>query len=145
MRTEDIRACEGIVRDLPKMQMSLGWMERATEGGGYDCERVQGGSRLPAAVRLSENRMRDDTQKAVERMKCAIDALDGRTKEIVVNVYILGMKHEDAAVKLGMNRRTLSRRCREAMEEIAPDVLPLYGKVIAWRDEWENSIVRAWT
>lgn len=146
MRIEDIRACEGIMRDIPKMSASLVAMERSSHGNLLnDIGKVQGGEHIPAAVRLSEDRIRNGTIETIQKASDIINELPHELREIIVDVYFLGMRHEDAALKLGLNRRTLTRKCRSAIEHIAPTILPLYGRVLAWRNKWENDIVRTWT
>lgn len=145
MRIEDIRACEGIMRDVPKMKASLASMERASQGSLFSDVRVQGGGHLPAAVRLAEDMIRCGTIEAIDVIYDAIEELDDEMRDIVIDVYFLGRRHEDAAGKLHLSRRTITRRCRDAIERIAPKVLPLYGKVIAWRNRWEEEVVRTWT
>lgn len=146
MRLEDIRACEGIMRDVPKMKMSLVMMERASMGGAsWDAERVQSGPSLPAAVRLSENELRSGVLDVLDRIEGAIKKLNREERDVVINVYFLGLRHEDAASRLHMTRRTVARWCRNIVERIAPKILPLYGKVIGWRQVYEDEIVRTWT
>lgn len=146
MRIEDIRACEGIMRDVPKMKASLASMERSTQGPLFseNCQ-VQGGEHIPAAVRLTEDIIRCATIETIDGIHDAIEQLDDEMRDIVIEVYFLGQRHEDAADKHHLSRRTVTRRCRDAIERIAPKVLPLYGNVIAWRNRWEQEVVRTWT
>lgn len=146
VRLEDVRACEAIMRDVSKMSASLVAMERAVMSvTPIDVERVQGGTPIPAAVRLSEDPIRSGVIETLNVINMALGRLDAPTREIVISVYFIGMTHEEASIKLSLNRRTVCRRCREAIEHIAPSVLPMYGNVIKWREKWENDIVHSWT
>lgn len=100
---------------------------------------------MPTAVRLTENNVYSKVTDTLDAVNDAMRELDDGDKNIVIAVYFLGLRHEDAAVQLGMNRRTVTRRCRDAIERIAPKVLPMYGNVIEWRERWDRSIVLAWT
>lgn len=145
MRIEDIRACEAILRDAPKMKLSLAAMEREAVGGITLDERVQHSAPIPTAVRLSENKFRSGIIETIETIDKAVNKLDKQMRDIVISVYFLGQRQEDAAMQYSMNRRTVTRRCREAIEKIAPHVLPMYGYVIKWREQYDRDIVLAWT
>jgi len=133
LRTDDIKTCEGILRDYSEIRKSLEVrrLEILTACG--DSEDVDGGSPVPREQRVLEDAECAELSSIVDAISGAVRDLPVDLQKAVILIYFVEMDWELAALELYCESRTVRRWCAKAIRQMRFRLLAQYGKVLEWR------------
>ena len=128
MRTDSVKTCERILRDVPKIRLSKKVREQEVLGS-------------PGAQPILEDQQLQNLSLILDTVDSAIERLSPEWKQSVKLVYMLEERYDAVARKLNCDERTLRRWCIKALEQMSRDLLQIRGKVLSWREGWNRSIM----
>jgi DNA-directed RNA polymerase specialized sigma24 family protein len=133
VKSDDIRLCEGILRDYPDIKKSLKIRELEILTKGFEEENVDGGRYIPKEQRIVEDREYSELSRIVETITRAIETLSKDEQEVVRLVYFLGMSRTEAGVVMHCCNSSIRQWSVRALTKIKSRVLRLLPSVDEWR------------
>lgn len=137
MRTDNVKACERILRDVPKIRLSRKVREQEILGA---CNGNDATSAM-RTVSILQDQQLQNLSLILDTVDSAIERLSPEWKQSVKLVYMLEERYDAVARKLNCDERTLRRWCIKALEQMSRDLLQIRGKVLSWREGWNSSIM----
>lgn len=136
MRRDEITVLEGIIRDLPSLQLYLANYERGMLNGAisYDTK-VTGGSHVPDQQRIVEDRVYMELRSAADSIQSSLDDLDDTSRRCVVMRYIHRARRDEIAERMSVDQKTIYRRTIAALRLIGPRILRYLPAIMTWREE----------
>lgn len=140
MRNDDIRVCESIIADLPRLYSICDMMEAQLRGGGGDGERVDGGAAVPYEQRVVEDARLERWKAAAEGIREEILKLNREARVAVWMKLVGGSRWEEIAELLMVSCPTARRWVKTAVRLIARSVIKYYPDVLDMRETWEQTV-----
>lgn len=134
MRYDDIRICEGILKDYSAIRSAWRMREAELMAIGPN-ERVDGGVPIPQQQRVVEDVQYMRLLSIVDGISKAVRDLPEHQQRAVVLIYLVGMDREEAAIELNCDVSTVRRRCIRGISHMRYRLLAIYERVVCWREE----------
>ena len=144
MRYDDIRICEGILRDYQAMQTARRVREFEIVTRTLD-ERVDGGVSIPEQQKVVEDAQYMRLSSIVDGISKAVRELPSHQQRAVILIYLVGIDREEAALELDCDASTVRRRCIRGIWSMRLKLFSLYEKVMQWREEQGAETMREYS
>jgi DNA-directed RNA polymerase specialized sigma24 family protein len=141
MRDDDIRLCEGILRDFRDIRKSMRIRELELLAK-HSEDHVDGGEMIADQQRVVEDKEYCELSCIVNGVSSAVSALPTHLQKAVILVYMVGMSRESASIELHCANPTVRRWCLRAIKLMRWRLSRLYPKVIEWRGREEEERVK---
>ncbi|GHV49855.1 hypothetical protein FACS1894216_01000 [Synergistales bacterium] len=136
MRNDDILICEEILRDYYEIRQSLTIRKlELMSCAPIDAVRVDGGEGVPEAQRFIEDRVYSDLSHVCETIHGALQRLPKELHKIIILIYVMKYPYDQVGIKMSYSTKTIRNRCLQAIYKMHGELLRLFPRVRAWREQ----------